>query len=143
MCRLDATRFGLVVSETEQTPESKRAESLITVETFLIYVLNIFEASPVAEETKETVARLETWFRRLMVTLFAFIYGVAEMVLVAVVVVQFGFALITRERNEKLLVFGESLSRFIFQILRFVTFNTDDKPFSFSDWPSPHAPLDE
>jgi hypothetical protein len=55
---------------------------------------------------------------------------------VAVVVIQFGFVLITGDRNQKLLDFGASLSKFIYQILQFVTFNSEDKPFPFSDWPS-------
>jgi hypothetical protein len=81
-------------------------------------------------------SRRETWFRLLFVILFSLIYSVAEVVMVVVVVVQFGFVLITGDKNRKLLEFGASLSRFFYQILQFVTFNADDKPFPFSDWPS-------
>ncbi len=88
------------------------------------------------EETKNGPTRRETWIRALFVILFALIYGVAEVVLVMVVFIQFGFVLVAGERNQKLLDFGASLSTFVFQILRYVTFNSDDKPFPFSDWPA-------
>ncbi len=94
-----------------------------------------------AEETKRNVTRRENWIRLLFVVLFAIIYSVVEIVVIVVVLVQFGFVLIGGERNEKLLSLGESLSRYIYQILRFVTFNEDEKPFPFSDWPSSRGPI--
>jgi len=88
------------------------------------------------EDSEKPSSRRETGFRLLFVILFALIYSAAEVVLVAVVVIQFGFVLITGERNQKLLDFGATLSKFIYQILQFVTFNTDEKPFPFADWPT-------
>lgn len=81
-------------------------------------------------------SRRETWIRLLYVILFAVIYSVAELVVGLLVVVQFGFVLLAGERNRKLLEFGGDLSRFIYQILQFVTFNSDEKPFPFADWPA-------
>jgi len=88
------------------------------------------------DEMTQNPSRRETWVRVLFVILFALIYSVAEVVIVTVVLVQFGFVLITGERNKKLLDFGANLSTFVYQILRYVSFNTDDKPFPFTDWPS-------
>lgn len=90
-------------------------------------------------ELKQNLKRRETWLRLLLVVLFWLIYSVAEFVLAAVVLLQFGFKLITGECNQKLLYFGESLSQFIYQVVRFMTFNTDERPFPFTDWPSHHA----
>ena len=89
-----------------------------------------------AETPIESTGRRETWIRLLFVILFAVIYSIAELLVAALVAVQFGFVLIAGERNRKLLEFGDDLSRFIYQILQFVTFNSDDKPFPFTDWPS-------
>ena len=36
--------------------------------------------------------------------------------------------------------FGDSLSQYLAQIGRFGTFNTDEKPWPFADWPTPRAP---
>ena len=55
---------------------------------------------------------------------------------VAVVILQFGFKFITGDTNAKLLSFNGSLNRYIYEILQFVSFRDDDKPFPFDDWPS-------
>ena len=77
----------------------------------------------------------ETWMRGLYMLLFAVIFWVAEVLLLATAVFQFGCVLFTARRNERLLGFGEGLSRWFYEIVAFLTFNTDEKPFPFSDWP--------
>lgn len=74
--------------------------------------------------------------RLLYMILFVFIYGVAEFLLAAVVLIQIGFAIIARDRNRKLLSLGADISMFIYEILRYLTFNAEKKPFPFSDWPT-------
>ncbi len=88
---------------------------------------------------RENLRRRESWLRALYVLLFAAIYSVAEIVIVIVVVVQFGFVLLTGKCNEQLLGFGAGLSRYVYDLLRFVTFNSDTKPFPFSPWPAQAA----
>jgi hypothetical protein len=79
--------------------------------------------------------RRETLIRGLLIILFALIYSIAELVVGAIVLLQFGFVLITGERNAKLLELGARTSAYIYQILQYVTFNSDLRPFPFSDWP--------
>ena len=85
---------------------------------------------------KQNLTRSGTWFRVLYVILFALIYMVAEIVLVAVVVVQFGFVLISGKRNPNLLEFGGRLSRYLYDVLLYFTFRSDNEPFPFDDWPA-------
>ena len=66
---------------------------------------------------------------------FAFLLVVARLVTGAVVVIQFLFTVFTGRTNENLRYFGASLAQFIFQTLLFVTYNSDTKPFPFSEWP--------
>lgn len=82
----------------------------------------------------------ETWIRLLFILLFALLYGLVEIILAVVIIVQFGFVLITAKRNLKLLEFGASLSQYSYQILCFVTYNTEDKPFPFAPWPGVNSP---
>ncbi len=89
-----------------------------------------------SSELKQNLTRGETWIRMLYVVLFAAIYTVAEVVLVAVVVVQFGFVLISGKRNPNLLQFGGRLSRYMYDLLLYFTFRSDAKPFPFDDWPA-------
>ncbi len=85
---------------------------------------------------KKNLTRSGTWIRVLYVILYAVIYMVAEVVLVAVVVVQFGFVLISGKRNDNLLQFGGSLSRYMYDVLLYFTFRTDNTPFPFDEWPA-------
>lgn len=84
---------------------------------------------------KENVTRGSTWLRALFMVLFAIIYSVTEVVFVAVVVFQFGFVLISGKPNQRLLSFGQSLSTFLYEILVYFTYNTEEKPFPFGAWP--------
>lgn len=86
-------------------------------------------------EIKASLTASESWIRGLNMLLFAVIYSVAEVVLSAVVVLQFIFLLLTRGPNERLLEFGDDLSVFIYQIIQYLTFNSDEKPFPFAPWP--------
>lgn len=88
-----------------------------------------------SQDVKNNVRESGTWWRLLWILIFAFIYSIAEIVVVGVVVIQFGFVLFTGGRNAKLLELGESLSEFIYQILQYATFNSDDRPFPFGEWP--------
>jgi hypothetical protein len=79
------------------------------------------------------------WSRALHMVLFAIAYTIAEFVIVLLVVVQFITILVTGRANEPLLRFGNSLSTYVRQILRFVLYNTETMPFPFSDWPDEPA----
>ena len=57
------------------------------------------------------------------------------MVLSVLVVLQFLFVLLTTETNKELRNLGSGLSTYVYQCLRFLTFNSEDKPYPFSDWP--------
>jgi hypothetical protein len=93
-----------------------------------------------SSDLKENVSNTNTWGRALFMILFGIIYSVAEVVLVAVVVIQFLFVLFTNEKNERLLGFGKELSTFIYQVFLYLTFNTEEKPFPFADWPKEAEP---
>lgn len=77
------------------------------------------------------------WMRALYMIVFGILYSVAEIVVVAVVVFQFFCVLFTGAKNAKALDFGRSLSIYIYQILRFETFDSEYLPFPFGDWPKP------
>ena len=76
-----------------------------------------------------------TWKRILYMLLFAFAYSVAEFVLMAVAIVQVLFKLITGDINENLKILGKQTAFYIYDVMLFLTFNTEKKPFPFSAWP--------
>jgi hypothetical protein len=77
------------------------------------------------------------WQRVLLVFLFWIVFYVAQMVVGAVALAQCVFVLLTEGPNQHLLKFGDSLGKYIHDILRYVTFNSDKRPFPFSEFPKP------
>ncbi|NIB41349.1 DUF4389 domain-containing protein [Pseudomaricurvus alkylphenolicus] len=75
------------------------------------------------------------WIRLIFMLLFAIAVQVAVAVMWVVVVVQFLFSLLAGSDNDKLRGFGQSLATYIFQIWRFMTYNSEEKPYPFMDWP--------
>ncbi len=84
---------------------------------------------------REHLTSRGTWMRGLHMVIFAIIYSVAEVVLTAVVVFQFATHLFTGRANERLVAFGRILSVYLYRILLFLTYNTEDRPFPFAPWP--------
>ena len=88
------------------------------------------------------VKHRDTWLRGLYMLLFVLIYSLAEIVVAAVVIFQFVSKVITGGVNERLLAFGQHLSTYIYQTMRFFTYNSDEKPFPFGPWPQGSAPVE-
>lgn len=91
-----------------------------------------------SEETslKSRLLSAEQWLRFIFMALFVMIACVAAYVLFILIVVQFLFALCTGKDDNRLRGFGYSLSEYFFQIFSFLTYNTNNKPYPFSDWPT-------
>ena len=86
-------------------------------------------------EFKKNVSSPPTWTRGLFILLFALIYGIAEVVVTAVIAFQFCYTLVTGTSNRQLRDFGQDLSTFIYQIMLYLTYNSEDKPYPFGPWP--------
>lgn len=84
---------------------------------------------------KEKLTSKNKWIRGLYMLLFAIMYNIAEILVTAVAVFQFVISLFTGKTNEYLITFGQRLSTFIYQIMQFLTFNSEEKPYPFSPWP--------
>jgi hypothetical protein len=88
-----------------------------------------------SEELKQHLKERKTWLRGLYMLLFVVFYSVAEIVISAIVLFQFLMALFTGTTNERLLKLGQSLGSYVYQILQFLTFNSDYHPYPFGAWP--------
>ncbi len=87
-------------------------------------------------ETKTNLQSKSTWVRVLYMLLFVLAYSAAEFVLGVTVVIQVIVKLVTGSLNERLKTFGKQISLYIYDVLNFLTFNTEDKPFPFDEWPT-------
>ncbi|MDH3451420.1 MAG: DUF4389 domain-containing protein [Gammaproteobacteria bacterium] len=86
-------------------------------------------------ELKGNLTRGEIWLRGLHMLLFAIAYTVAEIVLTVIIIFQFFSSLITARVNDRLLKLGQQLGTYIYQLLLFFTFNTEERPYPFTAWP--------
>jgi hypothetical protein len=87
------------------------------------------------EQLKSNLTSSKHWMRLLFMLLFAAILYVASVVMWILVAIQFLFSLITGENNNSLRRFGHSLSTYIYDVLKFLCYSSEEKPFPFSDWP--------
>jgi len=83
----------------------------------------------------------DTWIRGFFMLLFSLLlfamtYSPIRIVISAIVLFQFGTMLLVGTPNQRLLDFGYSVAIYTFQIIAYLTYNTDKKPFPFSDWPN-------
>ncbi len=77
-----------------------------------------------------------TWLRLFFMLVVILLYWVARLVVGMVVLLQFFWVLFTGETNKPLVGLGQSLATYTYQIIRYLTFNTEERPFPFeSDWP--------
>ena len=88
-------------------------------------------------ELEQNIKSRSTWVRLLFMLIIALIYAVSRPVVIAVIILQFLWVLFTAETNKKLAVLGHSLALYTCEIIDFMTYNSEAKPFPFdSDWPS-------
>jgi len=67
--------------------------------------------------------------------MYCIIFYIAWFILIAIGILQLLSNIIFKNPNNNLTTFGLSLSIYIQQIVRFVTYNTEDKPFPLDSWP--------
>lgn len=85
-------------------------------------------------EKKEPRISNDVLTRIFVTLLFALIGWLALWVFGVVVLVQFGFLLITGSLNKNLKAFSGELGNYLKDIIGYVGFQTDDKPFPFQSW---------
>ena len=75
-------------------------------------------------------------FSRIFYTLLFFVVGWFTLwVFSFVVLIQFGFLLITSQVNTNLKGFNKEVGMFLFDLIKYLSFQTNEKPFPFRDWP--------
>lgn len=77
------------------------------------------------------------WVRLFFMIVCSFLYGISRIVVAAVAVMQFFWLLLSGESNGKLRELGQSLGTYTYQIVLFLTFATEKRPYPIDrDWPT-------
>lgn len=86
---------------------------------------------------EDNVKSRSTWLRLLFLFVFGALYMVTRIVVLAVVVLQFFWLLFSGDVNPRLSAAGQSLATYTYQLVRYLTFASDVRPFPVDeDWPS-------
>ena len=76
------------------------------------------------------------WLRLFLALLyFGVIFYLVRVLVGIVLIMQFVLIAFIGKTNRRLIEFTADLNRFSYHALQFVTWNSDDRPFPFSDWP--------
>jgi uncharacterized protein DUF4389 len=86
-------------------------------------------------DIKENAKNVDVWIRGLFILVFGVILYFIFTLIWLVVIFQFFMKLITTELNEQLLDFSDALNQYVSQILLYITFKAEERPFPFSPWP--------
>lgn len=86
------------------------------------------------EQLKQNLQNPNQWRRILYMLLFWIILYLVMMVSGALILIQVLFALITGSDNENLRKFAAGLIKYINQLLSFLTYNENRRPFPFAAW---------
>ena len=98
------------------------------------------EGSGTATPLEKNIKSRSTWLRLLFMLIYYALISLAGLVGTFVVVVGFFWVLFTGEVNQQLRQVGQAIASYMYEIIRYLTFNTDDKPFPFGgEWPSAAA----
>lgn len=88
---------------------------------------------------KQSITSADFWLHLFYVVLLALAWQLAELLLVLVVILQVGYRLFTGAPNASLTGYGNSLSQYLWQIGRYLTGATEQKPWPFLEWPAADA----
>jgi len=88
-----------------------------------------------SDDLKDNIKKQSTWKRGLYILLFSIFYGIAEFVMYMIIIFQFLLQLFTGETNERLRKLAQGISTYVYQVLQFMSFNSDVQPYPFGAWP--------
>jgi len=87
-------------------------------------------------EIPKHLSNKKTWQRILYTLLFSIAFSLAKTVLSFAVVIQIFIVLFMGTPHSSVKGFSQQLSRYLYQIAQYVSFNSEQQPFPFDDWPS-------
>lgn len=67
--------------------------------------------------------------------LFLIVYRIVDIVVMLLALCQWLYTLITGDANESLSRFARGLGMYVKQMIDYISYNAEQKPYPFSDWP--------
>ena len=93
-----------------------------------------------SDDIVENLKQPSQWLRIGFMLALAIALYVASVILTLLTLAQAVFSLLTGSDNVNLRALGRDLATYVKQILDFLTYNSENKPFPFSDYPNGDVP---
>jgi hypothetical protein len=91
---------------------------------------------PTGDKLKNKILNPTHWTRLLLMALmYIILFSMVQFIVSISLLVQWILVLLTGETNARLKHFTKGLNRYAYQIMEFINFNSDERPFPLSDWP--------
>ncbi len=91
-------------------------------------------------DIKANAKNPDVWLRGLFIVVFSVILYFVFGILFLLVVFQFVTKVVSGKLNTHLANFSAALALYIYQIIHYITFQSDTRPFPFSPWPTETQP---
>ncbi len=88
-----------------------------------------------SQNVKHNIKQSSTWKRGLYILLFSICYQLAAAILFVIIVFQFALKLLTDDTNAELRLLSRRLGSYLYQLIQFMSFNSNDKPYPYGSWP--------
>jgi len=88
------------------------------------------------KDIKQSFQKDKMVARALFMVFFLVVYSISKFLIIGLALFQLITLLLTEKPNEQVLKFSQNLSFYIYQIIKYVSFNSELKPFPFSSWPN-------
>lgn len=84
------------------------------------------------EKSEQSTEIPLSWERILHMLVLGAAYTIAETILIALIIGQILFRVVSKEANEPIRRLSKQLSGYLYEIMLYLSFNSDQKPFSLS-----------
>ena len=88
------------------------------------------------KEIKKNITNPQTLLRGFFILVYTGIFYLSQTVVMGVTIFQLGSVLLTGKPNKRLLYFGQNLGIYISQILNYLSYSSDEKPYPLNPWPN-------
>jgi len=94
------------------------------------------EQNATHDALKNKLMNSKHWMRLLLMALmYIILFSLVQFITTISLMVQWVLVLFTGEPNARLRYFTKGLNRYSYQIMEFINFNSETRPFPLSDWP--------
>jgi hypothetical protein len=89
-----------------------------------------------ARTLKEKLMIKDIWVRLVFMVLFSLLlhWGIFFLIII-IAGVQFVYSFFTGSANKNLLIFSVSLNEYTKQVINYLIYHSEEKPFPFTSWP--------